>query len=96
MLKWKIAKIPPDDRVVTREGKDAQLFGILAVASLIIFPLAAIPLGVLAIVKGSRALKDNPNDAAARTGKILGIVSLGILVLAILLLIAFISAFTIE
>lgn len=92
LLRWKIAKIPPDEKVSTKDGRTAQTLGILALVAILVFPLATIPLGIIAITKGSKALKENPNDGQAQAGKIMGIISLALLALVILLILAFISS----
>ena len=92
LLKWKGNKIPPDERVYSRDGNTAQTLGIIALAALLVFPLASIPLGILAITKGNKALRENENDGAARTGKTLGIISLSLFAVLILVIIALLSS----
>ena len=69
------------------KGQTAMILGIIGIACIII-PygiLASIPLGILAIVLGSQARRENKNDGKAQTGIILGIVTLGLVALAIIL-----------
>ena len=69
------------------KGQTAMILGIIGIACIII-PygiLASIPLGILAIVLGSQAKRENKNDGKAQTGIILGIVTLGLVALAIIL-----------
>ena len=80
----------------SKDGKTAETLGIISIVSLLVFPFVTIPLGILAIVYGSRALKVNPNDKAANTGKVLGIVSLALLLLFLIAIIVIVSAFTIN
>jgi hypothetical protein len=69
------------------KGQTAMILGIIGIACIVI-PygiLASIPLGILAIVLGSQAKRENKNDSKAQTGIILGIVTLGLVGLAIIL-----------
>lgn len=69
------------------KGQTAMILGIIGLACIVI-PygiVASIPLGILAIVLGSQARKENKNDGKAQTGIILGIVTLGLVALAIIL-----------
>jgi hypothetical protein len=75
-------------------ARQSNLFGWLSLAALFIFPLASIPLGILAITNGSTALKNNTSlPRLARTGKTTGIISLSILLLSILLVAIIIASF---
>jgi hypothetical protein len=70
----------------SNKGQTAMILGIIGLACIII-PygiLASIPLAILAIVMGSQAKKANKNDGKAQTGIILGIVTLGLVALAII------------
>jgi hypothetical protein len=69
------------------KGQTAMILGIIGIACIIIpfGVLASIPLGILAIVMGSQARRENKNDGKAQTGIILGIVTLGLVALAIIL-----------
>ncbi len=74
------------DNPKSKRGKTSLTLGILAIVTLIIFPLATIPLGIIAITEGNAAKKENPNDSDAKTGKTLGIVALGLVALVLLAL----------
>lgn len=75
------------------KGKTAFILGLISIASLFIpyVTLAALPLAILAIIIGQKAKRENPKDSKAQTGIILGIVTLGLFVLAIILVIAILS-----
>jgi hypothetical protein len=90
-IKKKMLKHPDMDP--DKMAKQANLFGWLAFASLFIFPLAAIPLGIIAITNGSNALKEGTAlSRKARTGKIMGIVSLALVVITITIVVIILSA----
>jgi hypothetical protein len=80
----------------SKKGKTALTLGILALVTLFLFPLATIPLGILAIIYGNKAKKINPSDADAKTGVILGVISLSLIVLLVIAVIAVISSLTIR
>ena len=80
--------------VKSKDGNSSQTLGIISIVTLFLFPIVTIPLGILAIIYGNKALKINPNDKAANTGKILGIISLALLLLIIILVVAIIASFT--
>ncbi len=85
ILKYKVKHgLKSNDEPTSKKGKNALTLGILALVSLLVFPLATIPLGILAIVNGNEAIKLNPNDSDAKTAIILGIISLAAIVLAII------------
>jgi hypothetical protein len=78
------------------KGKTAMILGIISLVCIII-PygfIASIVLAVLAILQGRQARKENPNDGQAQAGIILGIVSLGLILLAFLLVIAIIASWS--
>jgi hypothetical protein len=78
----------------SNKGKTALLLGIIGICSLVI-PVAGIislPLAILAIIFGNQALKINPGDRKAKTGLILGWITIGLIILAIALLIAILSS----
>jgi len=75
------------------KGQTAMILGIIGIACILI-PygiLASIPLAILAIVMGSQAKKQNKNDGKAQAGIILGIVTLGLVALALILVIAILA-----
>jgi hypothetical protein len=80
----------------SKKGKDALTLGILSLVTLLLFPLATIPLAILAIINGNKAKKLNPNDGDAKAGIILGIISLSFIALAIIAVIIVISSLTMR
>lgn len=65
-------------------ARQANLFGWLAIASIFIFPLAAIPLGILAITQSTTAMRNGTSLAQkAKTGRTLGIIALALFVVAL-------------
>ena len=83
------------------EGKssEGQTAFVLALIGLIVLfipyvNIASIPLAILGIVKGSRAKKINKNDSKAQTAIVLGIVTLGLIVLALILAIIWLASWS--
>jgi hypothetical protein len=79
------------------KGKTAMIFGIVALASLLIpIPyiggLASLVSTVLALVLGYQAKKENPNDKNARTAIVLGWITVGLYVLAAAIVIAVLAS----
>ena len=72
-----------------------MILGIIALGVLVIpyLVIATIPLAILAIVFGNQAKKEDPNDGQAKAGVILGWVALGLVVLALIVALAYLSAF---
>ena len=93
ILKLKIKNgLRRPDETKLKEGIKARNLGILSIVLVLFFTPAGIVLAILAINKANKALKQNPEDYEAKTGRILGIVSLGIallLAIAIVLVLAF-------
>ena len=94
IFRWKQVKAEPDPKDSSRTGRTAKTLGIIALAALLIFPLATLVCGILAIVFGQQAKKINPDDRNAKAGIIMGIIALGVLVLFVAALIVLISAYT--
>jgi hypothetical protein len=89
LAKAKDGKIDAD-----RLARQSNLLGWLALASFFIFPLAAIPLGIIAIVNGTTALKNHTSlPRMARTGKITGTIALSLVIAAILIVAIIIASF---
>ncbi len=89
LLKYKVKHgLKTNDEPTSKKGRTSLTLGILALVTLFLFPLATIPLGILAITNGNEAKKINPNDSNAKTGVILGIISLSLIVLAIIAILA--------
>jgi len=78
---------------VKASGKTAFILGLTGLLCIFIpyFILASIPLAVLAIVIGSKARKADPHNRKAKTGIILGVITLGII-----LVVGLIAAFVIN
>ncbi len=92
ILRRKHEPVPPEDRVRTKMGNTSMILGICALGSLLIFPLAMLPCGILAVVYGNKAKKANANDTQARTGVILGWIAIGLFVVLLAALVALIAA----
>jgi hypothetical protein len=93
LLKYKAKhSLKNDNELAAKKGKTSLILGICALVTLFLFPLATIPLGILAITNGKQAVKLNPDNSDGKTGIVLGIISLGIIALGIILLIAVISS----
>lgn len=96
----KIAKTekPGKERITSKKGRAAFILGISAFGGLLIPILGflAIPAAILAIIFGAQAIKADKNDVQGRTGMILGIVFMGIVILAILVIIALFASLGIE
>ena len=78
------------------KGKTAMILGIIGLASIFVPYLAiiSIPCTILALVFGYQAKKANPSDSKARTAVILGWITVGVYVLVIALVIAFLAAWS--
>jgi hypothetical protein len=93
LLKYKAKhSLKNDNELAAKKGRTSLTLGICALVSFLIFPLAAIPLGILAITNGQQATKLNPEETNGKTGIVLGIVSLALIALVIILIIALISS----
>lgn len=88
-------KTKPDEVDANKLAKQSKIMGLLSLAALLLFPMAAIPLGVLAITKGSKALENGTTlTSEAKTGRTLGIISLSLLLASIFIVIIILSGFT--
>ena len=77
------------------KGKTAFILGLLGLA-LILVPygvIASVPLSVLAIIFGGQALKDNPKDKKAKTGVILGWITLGLFIVFLIIALIWLASF---
>ena len=97
-FQWKIKKglNTPKEEPKKDKGKTAMIFGIIGLATLLIpIPyiggLAAIVCTAMALVLGYQAKKENPTNRNAKTAIILGWVSVGLFVLALVILVAILS-----
>lgn len=93
LLRWKHFGPDPGELTHSKKGQTSKILGIVALGALLIFPLGTLVCGILAIVYGTQAKKENPNDKDAKTGTILGIIALGLFLVLILLVIAVFAAF---
>ena len=95
-FQWKIKKgyYPIKGKEIDGRGKTAMILGIIAVAALFIpyVSIASIPCAILAIIFGNQAKKINPNDGQAKAGVVLGWVAIGLLILALILLVAILAS----
>ena len=101
ILKHKLKKkIHPEEN--TNKGEMALIFGAGSLAVLLLsfllypFFFGALIAAILAILVGSSALKKDPTDKKAKTGKLLGWITLGLIVLIIALLVATINSLQIN
>ena len=78
------------------KGQTAFILSLISLCVLFIpyLSIAAIPLAIVGIVMGAQAKKENPNDKKANTAIILGIITLGLVVLAIIFIIAILASFS--
>jgi flagellar biosynthesis protein FlhB len=95
ILKQKLRHIPKE---TTNEGEIALIFGIAAVSLLVLslfFPflmIASLIASIIAIITGSVTKKREPGNQKAKTGKMLGLITLAIIaILFIILLVVFAS-----
>ena len=95
-FQWRIKKgyTPLKADEISGKGKTSLILGIVAIASLFIpyVSIAAIPCAILAIIMGNQAKKINPNDGQAKAGVILGWVSIGLLILAVIVVVALLAS----
>lgn len=93
--KRKLAKSLSEETEADRQARSAETFGIISLVSLFLFPLAAIPLAIIAISKADIAKRLGTSiPKRARTGKTLGIVTLCLLIIPILVFLLFLSLYT--
>ncbi len=102
IFQWKIKNeiIGKKETDYKDKGKTALIFGIIALAALLLSPvilfgpLASIVFSIAAIITGKKALKTNPTDRNAKTGIILGWITVGLLVLLTAFIIAFLATWS--
>ena len=94
ILRWKQAKAEPEPQTSSKKGRTSKVLGIVALGAIVIFPLATLVCGILAIVFGQQAKKINPDDKDAKAGVVMGIIAVGLFVLAVVAVIAYLSAFS--
>lgn len=78
-------------------AQTAMILSIIGLAAILIpyINIASIPLAILGLVFGYKALRENPNSRKAKTAVILGWVTIGLWVLIGMLVLLFISALVI-
>jgi hypothetical protein len=100
IYQWKVKKEVSHKKVDGEKdkGRNAMMLGIFALGALLLSPLliftwmAAIPLAIIAIITGNKALKEDKNDRDAKTGVILGWITLGLMVIGTIIIIALLAA----
>ena len=99
-LAFKIAQLKLKKELKTKaedkssKGQTAFVLSLIGLCLLLV-PygfLASLPLGIVGLVMGSQAKKENPGDGKAKTAIILSLVTLGVIALAVLLAIAIIAS----
>ena len=95
ITQYKIKKALKDkEKGKASKGQTAFILSLISLCILFIpyLAIASIPLAIVGIVMGAQAKKENPNDKKAQTAIILGIITLGLVVLAIIFVIAFLAS----
>jgi hypothetical protein len=100
IYQWKAKKEASHKKIDVEKdkGKNSRMLGIFALGALLLSPfliftwMAAIPLAIIAIITGNKALKEDKNDKAAKTGVILGWITLGLMVIGTIFIIAVLAA----
>jgi hypothetical protein len=79
----------------TNKGQLALIFGIIGLASLLIpyVALIALPCAIIAIVLGYSARREDPNNKKAKTAIVLGWVTIGIFIVALIIAVAILATF---
>lgn len=96
ILQYKTKKELKKGDESSSKGKIAMILSIIGLA-LIFVPygiLASVPLAILAILLGSKAVKENPQDKQAKAGRIMGFLTLGLFVVALFISLIFLAAFS--
>ncbi len=85
-------KLKQQEDTGSREGRTAFSFGLAAAALLILglfvpyLILGSLVASIVAVVMGSSAVKKNPNDRKAHSGRLLGWITLGLFALILILI----------
>jgi len=76
------------------KGQTAFILSLIGLCLLIVpyAGIASLPLAIIGLVMGSQAKKENPDDSKAKTAIILSLVTLGLIVLAVLLVVAILAS----
>jgi hypothetical protein len=99
VYQWKLKQnFITKDKAHPNRGKTAMILGIIAIGSLFIpyVNIISIPCTVLALVFGYQAKRADPEDRQARTAITLGWITVGLYVLALIIAVLFVLAFTFE
>ncbi len=95
---WKLRKqsLLPKGKEKGNLGQAALILGIVGLVTLVIpyASIVSIPCIILALVFGYQARKANPQDRKAKTAIILGWIGVGLIVLAVVLLIAILASWS--
>lgn len=95
ITQYKIKKAIKDkEKGKTSKGQTAFILSLISLCILFIpyLAIASIPLAIVGIVMGAQAKKVNPNDKKAQTAIILGIITLGLVVLALIFVLAVLAS----
>lgn len=98
-LQWKIRKgiTKHPKEAVRGKGHTAKILGIVALSALIVpvvGPLASFVCAILALIFGYSALKADPGDRQAKSGILMGWITIGLFVLALIIVVAILSTWT--
>lgn len=97
ITQYKVKKALKDkEKGKASKGQTAFILSLISLCILFIpyLGFASIPLAIIGIVMGSQAKKENPDDRKAQTAIVLGIVTLGLVVVGIILILAFLAAWS--
>lgn len=97
ITQYKLKKALKDkEKGKASKGQTAFILSLISLCIIFIpyLSIASIPLAIVGIVMGAQAKKENPNDKKANTAIILGIITLGLVVLAIIFIIAILASFS--
>ncbi len=97
ILQWKIKKAIRTRGEPSDKGRTAKIFGIVGLASIfipVIGIFSAIVCGLLAVILGYEARKADPGNKDAKTGIVLGWITLGLIVLAVIIVIGIIASWS--
>ena len=97
ITQYKIKKALKDkEKGKASKGQTAFILSLISLCVLFIpyLGIASLPLAIIGIVMGAQAKKENPNDKKANTAIILGIITLGLIVLAFIFIIAILATFS--
>ncbi len=90
-----MSRIKEEEVDADKLARQAKTWGLLSLAAILIFPILAIPFGIMAITKGSAALENGTSiPAEARSGRTMGIISLSILLAFLFLIIIIVAGFS--